>query len=492
MNGNILLATTGSRGDVQPFICLAEELLLRNYLVVFCTHGEFREFVEAELSADHPNFRFVPLKGSPTKIMTSDTFKRAFFQGTRLDQLKEHGKVVDLNDAANPEIIYSAVKDLKVDAIITNIVSQMECLAIGQKEMIPVYFACTIPFTPCNELPCVTITSKTFPLGIMNKLTYSVSHAAQWAVFGKRINKFRQEVLQIPPQKGLEFQQLPMYCCWSELICPRPVDYPENVKLTGYWTLKLKSHVKLDEKVTKFLDAGSPPVYMGFGSMGVPDVKSLTVTFSEVLKKLGLRGIFCGGWSDVGSQDNEETDHLLVVKAAPHELLLPRCLMAIHHGGSGTTAASLRSGLPNICFTVISDQPFWADKIAALGVGPLKHYPVQQMNAATLEEQITFCMREDVRKNAKELSTKLLAEDGILNTVNHFEESFKTRPQKRTIEWENASSCGSCKKSFGWLQNTKSNCRKCGAARCSSCVVSCAVMNYMGPQDVCKGCEVKV
>lgn len=85
--------------------------------------------------------------------------------------------------------------------------------------------------------------------------------------------------------------------------------------------------------------------------------------------------MFCQGWSEIRVQ----SDHCITVKAAPHQWLMPRCAAAIHHGGAGTTAASLRAGIPTIILPILLDQYFWADRVAAAGVGPRKTIPLRKI-----------------------------------------------------------------------------------------------------------------
>jgi len=281
-----------------------------------------------------------------------------------------------------------------------------------------------------------------------------------------------------------------MFCIYSPHLCPRFSDYSDKVYLTGFWVLKPNPDHKLDDAIIRYLDAGSPPVYMGFGSMPLWDVKGLVSTFSDVLKKLNLRGIFCGGWNELKDLESLSSDHLLLIKGAPHELLLPKCLMAIHHGGAGTTAAVARSGIPNVIFPALGDQPFWAHRIAILGAGPLNTFSIKEITASTLETQISYCLQESVKQKAVELGSMLKDEDGLAHCINIFEEDFKKRIPKMRLEWQSpdAPNCTSCSITFSFTIRAH-HCRSCGLTFCSKCAMKIPIMNWIEPQYVCLTCQ---
>ena len=104
-----------------------------------------------------------------------------------------------------------------------------------------------------------------------------------------------------------------------------------------------------------------------FGSMVNRDAERIDPSYAESLRQTDNRGIILSGWSRVV---NRSSNGLLYLEAVPHDWLLPRCKMIVHHGGAGTTAAGLRAGIPNIVVPFTADQPFWGRRVHALGVGP--------------------------------------------------------------------------------------------------------------------------
>jgi sterol 3beta-glucosyltransferase len=196
----------------------------------------------------------------------------------------------------------------------------------------------------------------------------------------------------------------------SPRVLPRPLDWGPNVALTGAWTLGPPAGWAPSAALEAFM-AGEPPVYVGFGSMIGADPDRLTREVVEALRLAGRRGVLLGGWQDLGR--GALPDHVLRVDDVPHEWLFPRCVAVVHHGGAGTTAAALRAGVPQVVCPYFADQPFWAARVAALGVGP-RAVPQGELTAARLAGGITAALGDQVvRDRAAALGAQLRAEDGV-------------------------------------------------------------------------------
>lgn len=192
-----------------------------------------------------------------------------------------------------------------------------------------------------------------------------------WNVFFKDIRDHLTQLraeFSLRPQSTFEQYHLPMLCMYSEHVFPRQLDYPDHVQCTGYWILPppadaYESSSSISAELREFLDAGEPPVYMGFGSMPVRNANELFRMFATEISHLRLRGVFCLGWlkgfdseAILSEVFGDGARSVICIKGAPHEWLFPRCSMAIHHGGAGTTAASMRAGIPTCIMPVLADQ----------------------------------------------------------------------------------------------------------------------------------------
>ena len=164
-----------------------------------------------------------------------------------------------------------------------------------------------------------------------------------------------------------------------------------------------------------FLEAGSPPVYIGFGSMSSREPEATTRLVIEALRRVGQRAILLSGWG--GLQKTDLPDMVFMGESLPHAWLFPRVAAVVHHGGAGTTAAGLRAGVPSITVPFFGDQPFWGRRIAELGVGP-EPIPRRRLTVERLASAIQQAVGDDgMRLRAAKLGARIRAEDGIAGAV---------------------------------------------------------------------------
>lgn len=144
---------------------------------------------------------------------------------------------------------------------------------------------------------------------------------------------------------------------WAELADRRP--------FVGALTLDLPSDA--DDEAASWIAAGSPPIFFGFGSMPVKSPADTVEMIAEACTRLGERALVCSGWTDYDAVPN--SDHVKVVSSVNYAKILPTCRAVVHHGGSGTTAAALRAGIPELILWTAGDQPFWGAALKRLEVG---------------------------------------------------------------------------------------------------------------------------
>jgi sterol 3beta-glucosyltransferase len=165
----------------------------------------------------------------------------------------------------------------------------------------------------------------------------------------------------------------------------------------------------------EFLNAGEPPVYVGFGSMGGREPERLAGLIFEALLESGQRGVLLTGWGGIRAQAIPE--NVFVLESAPHRWLFPRMAAVVHHGGAGTTAEGLRAGAPSVIVPFILDQPFWGRRVEALGAGPA---PIHQkrLTAGNLSRAIHSAVTDaGIRGRAAALGKAIRDEDGVGEAV---------------------------------------------------------------------------
>lgn len=114
-------------------------------------------------------------------------------------------------------------------------------------------------------------------------------------------------------------------------MLPKPTDWPDDHHVTGYWSLDDTPGWEPPRHLTRFFDDGRPPVYVGFGSMKVPDPARLTRLVLDALAQTGHRGVLASGWGGLRPQD--AGPDICFVDEAPHTWLFPRVAAIVHHGG---------------------------------------------------------------------------------------------------------------------------------------------------------------
>jgi vancomycin aglycone glucosyltransferase len=136
-----------------------------------------------------------------------------------------------------------------------------------------------------------------------------------------------------------------------------------DVVQTGAWILP--DERPLPAELEAFLDAGTPPVYVGFGSMRAPtDVARVAI---EAIRAQGRRVLLARGWADLALIDDR--DDCFAVGEVNQQQLFGRVAVVVHHGGAGTTTTAARAGAPQVVVPQMADQPYFAGRVAELGIG---------------------------------------------------------------------------------------------------------------------------
>lgn len=239
-----------------------------------------------------------------------------------------------------------------------------------------------------------------------------------WLWYRPFVNALRQR-LGLSAYSGARFyhalMSTPMLGAYSPSIIPHPSDWPDSAHVTGYLFLDTQAGWQPSPELTAFLEAGDPPVYVGFGSMAGREPERLAGVALEALAKSGQRGLLLTGWG--GLRAGSVPDNVFAVDTAPHHWLFPRMAAVVHHGGAGTTAEGLRAGVPAVTVPFVLDQPFWGARVKALGLGP-DPIPQKRLTPDRLANAIRTAVTDsDVKQRASSYGAAIRAEDGVANAV---------------------------------------------------------------------------
>ncbi len=263
--------------------------------------------------------------------------------------------------------------------------------------------------------------------GILNRPSYRAARQLTGAWCRKDIDRWRRDVLALPPRRG---RHNPLLACdggpvtvlhaFSAHVVPRPADWPATAHVTGYWLLPAAPLWSPPRRLAEFVEARGPVVYVGFGSMPGPDPGRLAVSIMTAAAQVGARVVVAS--LDPALRRLLPAGRFLVIRHAPHDWLFPRVQAVVHHGGSGTTAAAVVASRPQVTWPFGIDQSFWSDRMSRLGVAPAA-LPVRALTGRTLTAALDRALGDPrMTERAAGLGSLVRAEDGVGQAVSRLED----------------------------------------------------------------------
>lgn len=363
----ITCLTIGSRGDVQPYIALCKGFLAEGHKPKIATHREFKDWIESH------GIEFAPVEGDPAELMRICVENGMFTYSFLKEASTNFRGWID-------ELLSSAWKSCQNSDVLIESPSAMAGIHIAEALGIPYFRAFTMPWTRTRAYPHAFAVPEHKMGGAYNYITYVMFDNVFWKAIAGQVNRWRKKELGLR-RTSLEKMQpnkVPFLYNFSPAVVVPPLDYSDWIRVTGYWFLDEGQTYEPPKELTNFIKKaradGKKLVYIGFGSIVVSDSAALTKTVVNSVLKADVRCILSKGWSDrldkAGATAPEPLpEEILQIKAAPHDWLFTQVDAATHHGGAGTTGASLRAGLPTIIKPFFGDQFFFGSRLEDLGVG---------------------------------------------------------------------------------------------------------------------------
>jgi UDP:flavonoid glycosyltransferase YjiC (YdhE family) len=410
----IAIIAPGSRGDVQPYIALGKGLQEAGHTVRLVTHLDFESLVNTH------GLEFWPIAGNVQEIAQSAEMRERLAGGNFLAIMSQMAKEAQRGAVALAEGGLTACQGMEL--LLGGIGGLYVGLALAEKLGLPLLQAYYIPFTPTRAYPSFLFPQLPSPIaGPLNRLSYRLMQQVMWQGFRSADKVARERVLGLPPTSfwgpynSAPLQGYPILYGYSPSVIPRPPDWGDDIHVTGYWFLDEVDEWTPPSDLVEFLKGGSPPVYVGFGSMSDRNPEEMVDIILQALAQTRQRAIMLSGWSGLHKADLPQS--VLSLDSASFSWLFPRVAAVVHHGGAGTTSAGLRAGVPSIVVPFMGDQPFWGRRVAGLGVGPepipRKKLTVERL-AQALQETLTD---QTMRQRAAELGAKIRTEDGVARAV---------------------------------------------------------------------------
>ncbi|MCL4804713.1 MAG: glycosyltransferase [Anaerolineae bacterium] len=422
---HVTLVTTGSRGDIQPFIALGRGLAESGHDVTVATNPLYKDWVCEN------GLTFRPVEGDPMGAVQGEQ-GRAWMETGR----RGLGFVRGFRAYTGP-ILHQATADVLAacdgtDLILFSGPAFYATYSVAEKLGVPFIQAYLQPVNPTREFPSAIFPTKHKGGALFNYATHAIGGQIFWQIIRPIMNDIRRELLGLRPFSfagpflTMLRRRLPVIHGYSPTVLPKPKDWNEAAFVTGFWFLDTPSYSPPPE-LTSFLAAGEPPVYVGFGSMTGNDPERLTTIALEALRLSGRRGVLLSGWAGLAAGDLPES--VLKLDAVPHDWLFPRMAAVVHHGGVGTTHVGLRAGVPNIVVPFFGDQPFWGDRVHALGAGP-RPIVLEELTAERLAESIGLATSDAaMRARAAEVGRLIQAERGVEEAVRIIGRYLAQRPR---------------------------------------------------------------
>jgi len=396
----VVLAFYGTRGDVDPGVAVGRELSRRGHEVCMAVPPDLVGTIESI------GLRAVAY-GPDTRAWLEDTrdFWAYFFRNFwRVRDVRRF-----LRESREPGIRCWA----EMSAMLATLVAGADLLLTGVA-----YQELAANVAEYHAIPLGTVLW--FPIRVNGHVVPNVPapvirlamRAYEWLVWRgvKNVEDAQRRELGLPPARrpaphriaargSLEIQAYDEICFpglaneWASWGGQRPV----------VGTLTLESVTDADEDVASWIAAGTPPILFGFGSIPVSSPADTLAMIASTCAALGERALVCAGWSDFDNVPS--ADHIKVVNAVNYQAVFPLCRAVVHHGGAGTTAASLRAGVPTLILWMADVQVVWGAVVKRLKVGTSRRFSAT--TEKTLVADLSTILGSRYRARAREIAARM-------------------------------------------------------------------------------------
>lgn len=410
----IVLATFGTHGDLHPFIAIGMALRQHGFEAVVATTADFREDVEAAGLAFHP------LRPSQDLLQTDLAMSRA-------EMLRTAKK--------NPQIILTRLvlpylRQTYDDAMLAVTDAQLiitSSLAFGAK------FAAQklgLAHIAVVLQPSALLSSFDPPVlgnaAAISRLAYAGGYGTtraflqlgRWVsrVWARPIRKFRQQIglprTSVHPLFEGQFIGATPVGLYSHLLGDIQPDFPPGFIIAGFAFYDgLAKENAVDSGLQSFMDRGQPPLIFTQGTSAIHDSDGFVNAALVAINRLGERAVLVLDETQRNSLRGRISDNIFVSGYVAYSRAFPGAKAIIHHGGIGTTAQALKSGLPQLITPYFVDQPDNAARVQRLGVARV--VPLERWTASKVMEELTALLGDSkLAARAKSVGHQISRENG--------------------------------------------------------------------------------
>ncbi len=420
MSKTITLLTSGTRGDVLPYIALGEGLLDAGYNVRIAAPVGFANLVQQS------KLTFVPFDGNPSDLMIEQGDQTPFTIGSNfISSIRATQNFLRVARPLYRQMLHTAAEACRGSDVLVHGLPTLWGAHIAEGLGIPSVRALLQPLAPTRSFPSTLLPFYFSLSGIGNWFSHWAVTQSIWLSWRSEINHARHADFGLAPAHLLDpslqadsAQPLTLNG-FSEHIVPRPKDWNSKQVITGYWNSDDSAIQRFGDKaIQRFIDSAKKPIAIGFGS---PGTKGYLPMLEEALNRANAQAVLT-----IPSKWHGEikSKNIFPIEYAPHNWLYRHVKVAVHHGGAGTTSASLHAGIPTVTMPLAIDQFFWGERIYKIGVGT-KPIPQRKLNAENLAQAIAQALTdESMRARAKTVSVALSSENGIQAAVSQMRSKF--------------------------------------------------------------------
>ena len=394
----VLLTTFGSRGDVQPLLGLAVALRALGADARVCAPPD-EEFKKLFAAADVP---LLPAFTSVREWIKDMVPKRATIPLPKIAAQVMAAQYGAINAAADGCDVM----------VVTGLFSSVAAArSVAEKRGMRYILAAYCPmFLPSPYQRPFEYPSHPHPAAVTdNQALWDRDVEVMNEIFGVGLNALR-DMVGLPKVDNIRdycYTNRPWMAA-DPVIAPWRPHAKLDVVQTGAWILPDERPLPAD--LLTFLDAGTPPVYIGFGSLPAP--KDFARMAIDVVRAQGRRVLISRGWADLALVDDR--DDCFIIGEINQQALFPRVAAVVHHGGAGTTTAAARAGSPQVVVPQIADQPYWAGRVWDLGIGSAHDGPTP--TAESLSAAIESALSPGTRARAIAVADTIIG-DGAMRAA---------------------------------------------------------------------------
>jgi len=406
-----ILFSIGTRGDIEPFLAIAQLLNDKKWDVLCVFPEQFRETVESMgLSFKGFNREFLELMDGKDAKM---------FMGGQGSIFKRFGILVRMSRAGiklSKEII-DLQHRIQLEENADRVIYHPKCnyaLVWGMSNPGKTIMVSPIPFM-AHPIDHLTALGNNYGK-LLNRLSFWVTNTMKAIVLKSVSRQYRKDYkgikITVSSIKKAMLEKEKTFYTISPSLFPRPDNWPEQARVVGYYERDKTVNWRPNEDLIKFLERHEKIVFITFGSMSNSSPSEKTRIIVDVLKKHNIPAVINTSWGGLVEM-SERCENILFVNNIPYDWVFSKMYAIVHHGGSGTIHTALKYACPSLVVPHILDQFYWSKTISGMHLGP-EGISIKNLDENIFERRLLDLMNNpSYKNNATIINEKLKTENDI-------------------------------------------------------------------------------